>query len=117
MTNPAAEQGWSAVDLNGTGISMYPVPTEKMTNDVAQIFRDVRDGWQKLNGEIESLEGKLGDGPMGKPVREQYNPAVQQIRKHVPKTNKLLGKVSEAGTKSVPLYVEADLDASYQFGF
>jgi hypothetical protein len=117
MTNPAAEQGWSAIDLNGTGISMYPMPTEKVTNEVARLFREVRDGWAAANSKIESLEGKLGDGPMGKPVREQYNPAVKQIREVVPPTTKQLGKISEAGTKSVPLYVEADLDAGYQFGF
>lgn len=116
MSTPG-EQGWSAVDLNGTGISMYPAPTEKMTNTVATILNNARDGWNAANGRIEDLEGKLGEGPMGKPVIEQYNPAVKQIREIIADTLEQLTKISAAGTKAVPTYVNADLQAGYEFGF
>jgi hypothetical protein len=114
----STQDGYGApVDLNGTGISMFPVPAEKMMSDIAKILTDVWDGWNTANGRIESLEGKLGDGPMGKPVIKQYNPAVKQIRKVIADTVEQLSTLSEEGTKAPPIYVEADLQAGQNFSF
>jgi hypothetical protein len=115
MTTP--EDYGAPIDLNGTGISMFPVPATKMMSDIAQILTDVWDGWNAANGRIESLEGKIGDGPMGKPVRNQYNPAVKQIRKVIAETVEQLSKLSEEGTKAPPIYVDADLQAGQNFSF
>lgn len=115
MTTP---DGYGApIDLNGTGISMYPAPATKMMSDIAQILTDVWDGWTAANGRIESLEGKIGDGPMGKPARAQYNPGAKQIRKIIAETVDQLSKLSEEGTKAPPTYVEADLQAGQYFSF
>jgi hypothetical protein len=114
----STNDGYGApIDLNGTGISMFPVPAEKMMADIAKILSDVWDGWNAANGQIQSLEGKLGDGPMGKPVRKQYNPAAEQIRKVISDTVAQLSTLSEEGTKAPPIYVEADLQAGQHFSF
>jgi hypothetical protein len=113
MTNP----GWSAIDLNGTGISMYPAPTSKMMADIAQILTDARGGWDKANGQIHALEGKLGDGPMGKPFRQQYNPAAKQLTKVIDEMVENLSQVSKTGTDAVPMYINADIAAGYHFEF
>lgn len=116
MSTPR-DKGWSGIDLNGTGISMYPAPTEQMLIDVATILTTVRDGWHASNGKIEGLEGKLGDGPLGKPVKEQYNPAVKQLRESIDLMVERLGTLSEQGNKAVPLYVDADFKAGHHFEF
>jgi hypothetical protein len=96
---------------------MYPVAATRMMSDIAQILTDVWDGWSAANARIESLEGKIGDGPMGKPVRAQYNPAVKQIREVIAESMNQLSKLSEEGTKAPPLYVETDLQAGQYFSF
>jgi hypothetical protein len=105
------------IDLNGTGISMYPVAATRMMSDIAQILTDVWDGWSAANARIESLEGKIGDGPMGKPTRAQYNPTAKQIREVIAETVDQLSKLSEEGTKAPPIYVDADLQAGQNFSF
>lgn len=117
MSDPWAEQGYSAIGLNGTGISMYPVPAERMMNDIAKLLTDARNGWTAAKGRISSLEGKIGEGPMGKPVKEQYEKNVPQIRENIDKLVANLGDISAAGTKAVPMYVQADLDAGQHFEF
>lgn len=115
MTSPS-DYG-APIDLNGTGISMFPVPAEKMMGDIAKILTDVWDGWSAADGRIESLEGKLGDGPMGKPIRSQYNPAAKQLREIIAETVEQLSTLSEEGTKAPPIYVDADLQAGQNFSF
>jgi hypothetical protein len=116
MTSPG-NQGWSGVDLNGTGISMYPAPAEKMMTDIAEILRTGQEAWSAADGKIEDLQGKLGDGPMGKPFKKQYDPTAKQLRELIKTTMELLGKLSAAGSKAPGIYVEADLQAGQYFGF
>jgi hypothetical protein len=116
MTNPGQE-GWSGVDLNGTGISMYPAPAEKMMIAIANILTAARDGWTAANGKIEGLEGKLGEGPLGEPFRKQYNPAAKELTKSINEMVEQLRKLSESGTKAPPLYVNADFQAGQNFEF
>jgi hypothetical protein len=114
MTNP--DMG-TAIDLNGTGISMYPTPAWKMMTDIAKILTDAQDVWTRASGQIHALEGKLGDGPMGKPFRKQYNPAAKQLDKVVNGMVENLGQVSQTGKDAVPMYINADLQAGYHFTF
>lgn len=115
--NTPRDEGWSGIDLNGTGISMYPAPTQKMMGDLAALLKTVRDGWHTSNGKIEGLEGKLGEGPLGEPVKEQYNPAVKQLRESINTMIDRFTKISDQGTKAVPLYVDADFQAGQHFEF
>jgi hypothetical protein len=115
MTTPSDYEG--PVDLNGTGISMFPARAEKMMTDIAKILSDTWDGWTAADNKIQSAEGKLGEGPMGKPMRGQYNPAAKQIREVVADAIKQLSILSEAGSKAPQMYVDADLQAGQYFSF
>jgi hypothetical protein len=116
MTNPR-DEGWTGISLNGVGIAMYPAPADIMMQDIARILGTARDGWDAANGRIEGLEGKIGQGPLGEPVAQQYNPAAAQLRKYVAEMVENLTKLSDAGTKAVPIYVDADLEAGHHFKF
>jgi|SRR4051794_22094293 hypothetical protein len=113
MTDP----NWTAIDLNGTGVSMYPAPTSKNMADIAGTNTDAQNGWSTAKGQIDSLEGKLGQGPMGGPFREQYNPAATQLTSAIDTMTTNLGKISKTGADAVPIYVQADLAAGYHFEF
>jgi hypothetical protein len=115
MTTPSDYHG--PIDLNGTGISMFPAQAAKMMTDIAKILSDTWDGWTAAKGQIDSLEGKLGDGPMGKPMREQYNPAAKQISEIVGTAVAQLSNLSEQGSKAPQIYVDADLQAGQHFSF
>jgi hypothetical protein len=116
MTSPGAH-GWSGVDTNGTGISMYPAPTEKMMNDIAEVLRVTRDSWTEADGKIQDLAGNLGDGPLGKPFKKQYEPTAKKLRELVTDMVGQLSKLSAEGSKAPPLYVAADLKAGQYFEF
>ncbi|HYQ61926.1 hypothetical protein [Actinophytocola sp.] len=116
MTDPDGEH-WTAIDLNGTGVSMYPAPTSKNMGDVANTNTDAQNGWGTAKGQIGSLEGKLGQGPMGGPFREQYNPAATQLTGAIDAMTASLGKIAQAGSEAVPMYVQADLVAGQHFEF
>jgi hypothetical protein len=110
-------ENWTAIDLNGTGVSMYPAPTSKNMGDVANTNTDARNGWSTGKGQIGSLEGKLGQGPMGGPFREQYNPAATRLTGAIDAMTASLDKISRAGSEAVPIYVQADLVAGQHFEF
>jgi hypothetical protein len=116
MTNPGKE-GWSGVDLNGTGISMYPAPAQAMMTDIANILTAAQDGWKAANDRAKELEGKLGDGPLGRPFMEKYAPQAKQLREIIDDTIEQLDKLSTEGSKAPPLYLQADLEAGQNFGF
>ena len=115
MTSPSDYEG--PIDLNGTGISMLPAQTQKMMTDIAKILSDTWNGWIAADGKMKSLEGKLGDGPMGKPMRKQYNPAAKQLREVIATAIEQLSKLSEEGGKAPQIYVDADLQAGQNFSF
>lgn len=117
MNDSPLDQGWTGVDVDGAGIDMFPVLAQKMMSDIATALTDAQDGWKASDSRILSLEGKLGEGPMGKPVREQYNPAAKQMREFITQILERLDKLSDAGTKAVPLYVEQDMAAGQHFEF
>jgi hypothetical protein len=112
-----SDPNWTAIDLNGTGVSMYPAPTSQNMADIATTNTDAQGGWSTAKGQIGSLEGKLGQGPMGGPFREQYNPAATQLTDAIDSMTTNLGKISKAGTDAVPMYVEADAVAGQHFEF
>jgi hypothetical protein len=111
------EDGWSGVDTDGDGIDMYPAPAGKLMADLGKILTDAQQIWGRVEGEITALEGKLGDGPLGKAAMEQYSPAAQQLRKIIDDMLESFGKLSDAGTKAVPTYVNSDHRAGQNFGF
>jgi hypothetical protein len=115
MTNPAA--GWTGVDVDGAGIDMYPMPAAKMMQDIAAAVTTAKSQWSSANGRILALEGKLGNGPMGRPVAAQYNPTVKQIREFMTEMLERVQKLSDSGTKAVPIYVTADNLAGQHFEF
>lgn len=117
MSTPGGEPLGRAIDLNGTGISMYPDPTGKMMGDIATILNTLWNGWTTTNGRIEGIEGKIGDGPLGEPVKKDYDQAVKQFREIVSSAVANLSNLSEAGTKAVPMYIKADLKAGQHFEF
>lgn len=106
-----------AIDLNGTGISMYPDPTGKMMGDIANILDTLWQTWTTANGKIQSLEGKIGEGPLGEPVKKDYDKAVKQLREIIASVTANLSNLSEAGTKAVPMYIKADLKAGQHLEF
>jgi len=116
MSSPG-DQGHTGVDAGGDGIDMYPVPAAKMMSDIAKILTDARDGWSGAEGRISALEGKLGDGPLGKAAMEQYRPGAEQLREIIDTMIERLGKLSDAGTKAVPTYTGSDLEAGQHFEF
>jgi hypothetical protein len=111
------EEGWTGVDVDGSGIDMYPAPAGKMMADIAAVLADAQTAWTAADGRILALEGRLGGGPLGRPVAEQYNPTAQQIREFVTEMLDRLGKLSDSGTKAVPLYVDTDQRAGQHFEF
>ena len=116
MTTPY-EQGLEGVDVDGAGIDMFPGPAGKMMTDIANALKTAQDGWKAAEGKIKALEGKLGDGPMGKEFRAQYNPAVENIGEFIPDMLERLEKLSKAGTRAVPTYVDQDQAAGQHFEF
>jgi hypothetical protein len=116
MTTPY-EQGLVGVDVDGAGIDMFPGPAGEMMTRIADALKNARDGWHRAEGRIESLEGKLGDGPMGKEFREQYNPATEKIGEFITDMVERLEKLSKAGTEAVPTYVNQDQAAGQHFEF
>jgi hypothetical protein len=117
MSTPGGTPNGRAIDLNGTGISMYPDPAGQMMTDIANVLTNLWDTWTATNGKIESLEGKIGDGPMGEPVKKDYDKAVKQLREIITSVVANLSHLSEAGTKAVPMYIKADLKAGQHFEF
>ena len=115
--NSPREDGWSGVDTDGDGIDMYPAPAGKMMADLAKILTDAQEIWGRADGTIAALEGKLGDGPLGKAAMEQYRPAAKQLREIIADMLESFGKLSDAGTKAVPTYVNSDHQAGTHFGF
>jgi hypothetical protein len=113
----ADKENWTAIDLNGTGVSMYPAPTSSMMSDIANTDTDAKNGWSTAKGQIHSLEGNLGQGPMGGPFREQYNPAATQLTQAINSMTTNLSSISKTGTEAVPMYIQADLAAGYHFEF
>jgi hypothetical protein len=116
MSNPAS-QGWTGKDVDGAGIDMYPAPAEQMMKDIAAVVTNGKTQWASANGRISSIEGKLGQGPLGRPVAKQYNPTAKQIRDAVNEMLKQTQKLSDAGAKAVPMYVNADETGARYFKF
>lgn len=118
MTPPLpGDQGYEGVDVDGAGIDMYPDPAGKMMGDIAEVLRLAKEGWDTNSKKIEDLAGKLGDGPMGKPFKKQYEPAAKKLSEFIPDNLERLETLSDAGTKAVPLYVNTDQQAGQQFEF
>jgi hypothetical protein len=118
MTPPLpGDQGYEGLDVDGAGIDMYPEPAETLMVNIADTMTAAKEAWDTISGKIEGLAGKLGDGPMGGPFKEQYEPAWKAISDFVPKHLDRLEKVSKSGTEAVPLYVNHDLAAGQQFEF
>jgi hypothetical protein len=105
------------VDIDGSGIDMYPEPAAVMMTDIATILTNARNEWNASNGRILALEGGLGNGPLGRPVAAQYNPTADQIREFIQQMISRLDKVSGAGSRAVPLYVDSDVRAGQHFEF
>jgi hypothetical protein len=116
MTSPG-DQGWTGVDIDGSGIDMYPAPAGQMMIDIAQALNAAQTTWDTANERILGLEGGLGNGPLGRPVAEQYNPTAAQIREFVTDMLRRLTGVSETGSKAVPMYIDTDQRAGQHFEF
>lgn len=116
MSTPR-EEGWTGVDVDGAGIDMYPAPAQKMMGDIADVLTAARETWTRSNAKMLGLESKLGEGPMGEPMREQYNPAAKQLREFIAEMVQRLARLSDAGTKAVPIYVNQDQAAGQHFEF
>lgn len=118
MTPPLpGDQGYEGVDIDGGGIDMYPEPAGLMMGRIADVLKAAKEGWDTNSEKIESLAGKLGDGPMGKPFKKQYEPAAKKLSEFIPETLERLKKLSEAGTEAVPLYKKSDQNAGQSFEF
>ncbi|GAB3460392.1 hypothetical protein [Actinophytocola sediminis] len=115
MTNPA--DGWTGVDVDGAGIDMFPVPAESLMKNIATLVSEIRTQWESTNGTILALESKLGDGPLGRPVAERYNPTAKQLRSFITDMLARTQKLSDAGVRAVPIYVTADNLAGQHFEF
>lgn len=118
MTPPLpGEQGWTGIDVDGSGIDMYPAPAGKMMSDIAAVLTDAQSMWKEKSGRIEELAGRLGDGPMGKPFKKKYDPPAKKISENTTENLKTLADLSKSGTEAVPLYVNQDQAAGTQFEF
>jgi hypothetical protein len=118
MTPPLpGDQGYEGVDVDGAGIDMYPEPAGHLMSNIADTSKNAKDGWDTNIQKIEDLASKLGEGPMGKPFKEQYDPAAKKLKEFVPDHLERLGKLSKSGTEAVPLYVKTDQQAGQQFEF
>lgn len=118
MTPPLPrDEGWTGIDVDGSGIDMYPAPAAKMMGDIATVLTDAKNGWKELSGKIEDLGGKLGDGPMGKPFKKKYDPAAKKLDEIITETLESLQKLSKMGSEAVPIYVQQDQAAGQHFEF
>lgn len=105
------------INIDGAGIDMYPTGAGEMMTTISGATKDASTGWQAASGRINALDGKLGQGPMGREIARMYIPAVQQIREAVQKMQERLDQLSEAGTKAVPLYVNTDQRTGQYYSF
>ncbi|TDV40068.1 hypothetical protein [Actinophytocola oryzae] len=105
------------IDIDGSGIDMYPAPAARMMSEIETVSSDARTEWNSFNPRILDLESRLGNGPLGRPVAAQYNPTAAQIRTYIHTMLNRLNKVSEAGTKAPPLYTDTDMRAGQEFEF
>jgi hypothetical protein len=118
MTPPLpGDQGYKGIDIAGDGIDMYPDPAKVLMVNIAKTLTDAQKAWDTSSNKIEGFAGKLGDGPMGKPFKEQYDPAWKAINKFVPQQLERLESLSKSGTDAPPLYEKQDLAAGQQFEF
>lgn len=118
MTPPLPlDEGYEGVDIDGGGIDMFPEPAELMMGRIADVLKAAKDGWDTNSKKIESLADKLGDGPMGKPFKKQYEPAAKKLSEFVPENLERLTSLSESGTEAVPLYKNSDHNAGQSFEF
>jgi hypothetical protein len=118
MTEPLPrDKGWTGIDVDGSGIDMYPAPASQLMSDIHTVLTNALNGWKKLDGKIEDLGGKLGDGPMGKPFKEKYAPAAKKLDEILTETLDSLQKLSKSGNKAVPIYVNQDQAAGQHFEF
>jgi hypothetical protein len=117
MNPPPGPGGATGIDIDGSGIDMYPAPAAQVMVDVATALTNARTAWTSADSRISALEGRLGNGPLGRPVAEQYNPAAAQVREFINDMIGRLSTISGAGTRAVPLYVDTDARAGQHFEF
>jgi uncharacterized protein YukE len=105
------------INIDGAGIDMYPTEAAEMMTAISGATTDASSGWQSASAKISALDGKLGQGPMGREIAKMYNPAVKQIREAIDTMQERLDQLSAAGNKAVPLYVDTDQRTGQYYSF
>jgi hypothetical protein len=73
--------------------------------------------WTLRGEEIATLDGQLGNGPLGRAIAADYNAAVQAIREGADQTVERVSQLGEVGTAIVRMYRETDGHTGQYFGF
>lgn len=108
--------GEGGVDIDGAGIDMVPGRAAPIMADLTQAAADAKTGWEQAIGKIAGLDAQLGNGPLGRPMVQQYNDGVKQVREGgVDLVQPQAEQLAAHGTKAVPDYVAADIESAGNF--
>jgi hypothetical protein len=103
------------IDVDGSGIDMFPGPARQMMARIAQIGSDVTAGWASAVCTISALGFQLGKGPMGREFAQQYKGASDGLATNVDTLNGAVTKLAAAGANAVSQYEKADQQGAHQF--
>lgn len=104
------------IDLNGAGIDMYPGRTDALVSALGAAQGALDEGWEITFGQIETLDGQLGRGPMGRAFAAQYNPAETQIVDGMTTVKGHVDELATEGHTAVQDYVRTDQLLAEQYG-
>jgi hypothetical protein len=96
------------VDLDGAGVDMYVEPTEAAMTALEAVGADFRTEWGRHRTVMGGLEGRLGQGPLGREFAAQYNPVAAEL---ATSAESLAGSVEQrarSGRSCALIYLTAD---------
>jgi hypothetical protein len=104
------------IDRDGGGIDMFPDLTTAVVTQLGRAGENLETEWQARLGEIAGLDSRLGNGPLGVLIAEQYNPAVDEIVRGMADTRASVVESVDIGHRCVGIYLEADRQSARNFG-
>ena len=96
------------IDLNGAGIDMFPDQADALVTAIGTAQTTLDGAWQPALGQIMTLSGQLGNGPMGRALAQQYNPAEKTIVDGMTELKRRVDELVADGHKAVQDYIRTD---------
>ncbi|OZM74261.1 hypothetical protein CFN78_03710 [Amycolatopsis antarctica] len=100
---------------SGGNLHMDTAATERAMAALAAAGEDLRTGWETSLSAITSLDGQLGQGPLGQNFLGDYGPAATAIRQAANQCVSGPGRIAAAGQAGIADYAQADTDGAAGF--